>query len=82
MRSEKAHDVTHDGNTAPRDRYNPIKTIKTSFIGTMNMLGLAKRTKARFLLTSTSEVYGDPLVHPQVHCFQPLISKILILHLI
>ena len=37
-------------------RYNPIKTIKTSFIGTMNMLGLAKRTRARFLLTSTSEV--------------------------
>ncbi len=57
---------------SPRGRYNPIKTIKTSFIGTMNMLGLAKRTKARFLLTSTSEVYGDPLVHPQVrltlHC--------------
>ena len=46
-------------------RYNPIKTIKTSFIGTMNMLGLAKRTKARVLLTSTSEVYGDPLQHPQ-----------------
>ncbi|GAB4819821.1 hypothetical protein N2152v2_006867 [Parachlorella kessleri] len=46
-------------------KYNPIKTIKTSFIGTMNMLGLAKRTKARFLLTSTSEVYGDPLQHPQ-----------------
>ena len=46
-------------------RYNPIKTIKTSFIGTMNMLGLAKRTKARFLLSSTSEVYGDPLEHPQ-----------------
>ena len=37
-------------------RYNPIKTIKTSFLGTMNMLGLAKRTRARFLLTSTSEV--------------------------
>lgn len=37
-------------------RYNPIKTLKTSFLGTMNMLGLAKRTKARFLLTSTSEV--------------------------
>ena len=37
-------------------RYNPIKTIKTSFVGTMNMLGLAKRTRARFLLTSTSEV--------------------------
>lgn len=46
-------------------RYNPIKTIKTSILGTMNMLGLAKRTKARFLLTSTSEVYGDPLEHPQ-----------------
>ena len=42
-------------------RYNPIKTIKTSFLGTMNMLGLAKRTNARFLLTSTSEVlFGDP----------------------
>lgn len=46
-------------------RYNPIKTLKTSILGTMNMLGLAKRTKARFLLTSTSEVYGDPLEHPQ-----------------
>lgn len=46
-------------------RYNPIKTIKTNFLGTMNMLGLAKRTRARFLLTSTSEVYGDPIEHPQ-----------------
>merc|ERR1719499_597309 len=44
---------------------NPIKTIKTAFMGTMNMLGLAKRCKARILLTSTSEVYGDPLQHPQ-----------------
>ncbi|KDN37680.1 NAD(P)-binding protein, partial [Tilletiaria anomala UBC 951] len=44
---------------------NQIKTIKTNFMGTMNMLGLAKRTKARFLLASTSEVYGDPDVHPQ-----------------
>ncbi len=44
---------------------NPIWTIKTSVDGTMNMLGLAKRTKARVLLASTSEVYGDPLVHPQ-----------------
>jgi nucleoside-diphosphate-sugar epimerase len=49
----------------PPPRYNPIKTIKTGFIGTMNMLGLAKRCRARFLLTSTSEVYGDPLQHPQ-----------------
>lgn len=46
-------------------QYNPIKTVKTSVMGTMNMLGLAKRVKARFLLTSTSEIYGDPEQHPQ-----------------
>ncbi|KAK3037810.1 hypothetical protein RJ639_031851 [Escallonia herrerae] len=46
-------------------KYNPVKTIKTNVIGTLNMLGLAKRVGARILLTSTSEVYGDPLVHPQ-----------------
>eukprot|EP00793_Prasinoderma_coloniale_P003706 PRCOL_00003082-RA len=46
-------------------KHNPIKTVKTSFIGTMNMLGLAKRVGARFFLASTSEVYGDPTVHPQ-----------------
>ncbi|MBC8121124.1 MAG: SDR family oxidoreductase [Gemmatimonadaceae bacterium] len=46
-------------------QFNPVKTIKTSVIGTINMLGLAKRVKARILLASTSEVYGDPLVHPQ-----------------
>jgi UDP-glucuronate decarboxylase len=46
-------------------QYNPIKTAKVSFLGTFNMLGLAKRVKARFLLASTSEVYGDPAVHPQ-----------------
>lgn len=46
-------------------KYNPIKTTKTSVLGTMNMLGLAKRTRARFLISSTSEVYGDPLEHPQ-----------------
>ena len=46
-------------------QYNPVKTIKTNVIGTLNMLGLAKRVKARFLLASTSEVYGDPAVHPQ-----------------
>ena len=44
---------------------NPIKTIKTSFMGTINMLGLAKRIRARILLASTSEVYGDPADHPQ-----------------
>lgn len=49
----------------PHYQYNPIKTIKTSTEGTLNMLGLAKRVEARILLTSTSEVYGDPEVHPQ-----------------
>jgi UDP-glucuronate decarboxylase len=44
---------------------NPVKTIKTNVLGTMNMLGLAKRVNARFLISSTSEVYGDPEVHPQ-----------------
>ncbi len=46
-------------------QYNPIKTIKTSVMGSINTLGLAKRVKARVLLASTSEVYGDPEVHPQ-----------------
>lgn len=46
-------------------QHNPVKTIKASTVGMINMLGLAKRNKARILQTSTSEVYGDPLVHPQ-----------------
>ena len=46
-------------------QYDPIKTIKTSFIGALHALGLAKRCKARILQASTSEVYGDPEVHPQ-----------------
>ncbi|HTH39023.1 MAG TPA: UDP-glucuronic acid decarboxylase family protein [Pyrinomonadaceae bacterium] len=46
-------------------QYNPVKTVKTSVMGTINMLGLAKRVNARILQASTSEVYGDPLVHPQ-----------------
>ncbi|XP_010253235.1 PREDICTED: UDP-glucuronic acid decarboxylase 6 [Nelumbo nucifera] len=50
-------------------KYNPVKTIKTNVIGTLNMLGLAKRVGARILLTSTSEVYGDPLVHPQTESY-------------
>ncbi|KAK9068973.1 hypothetical protein SSX86_013089 [Deinandra increscens subsp. villosa] len=50
-------------------KYNPVKTIKTNVVGTLNMLGLAKRVGARFLLTSTSEVYGDPLQHPQVETY-------------
>ena len=47
-------------------QYNPIKTIKTSVMGAINMLGLAKRIKATVLQASTSEVYGDPNIHPQV----------------
>ena len=47
-------------------QYNPIKTMKTSILGAMNMLGLAKRVKARILQASTSEVYGDPIASPQV----------------
>ncbi|EYB85220.1 hypothetical protein Y032_0302g1853 [Ancylostoma ceylanicum] len=49
----------------PHYMYNPVKTIKTNTLGTINMLGLAKRVKATVLLASTSEVYGDPEVHPQ-----------------
>jgi len=50
-------------------QYNAIKTIKTNVMGTINMLGLAKRTKARILLASTSEIYGDPQIHPQVESY-------------
>jgi UDP-glucuronate decarboxylase len=49
----------------PHYQYNPIKTIKTSVMGAINCLGLAKRTKARVFQASTSEVYGDPQIHPQ-----------------
>lgn len=48
---------------------NPIKTVKTNVLGTLNILGLAKRVNARFLLASTSEIYGDPLEHPQVESY-------------
>ena len=50
-------------------QYNPIKTIKTSVMGTINMLGLAKRCKATILQASTSEVYGDPQIHPQIESY-------------
>jgi UDP-glucuronate decarboxylase len=46
-------------------QYNPVKTVKTNVMGMINMLGLAKRVRARILQASTSEVYGDPLIHPQ-----------------
>lgn len=57
-------------------QYNPVKTIKTNVIGTLNMLGLAKRVKARFLLASTSEVYGDPEVHPQTEEYRGNVNTI------
>ena len=50
-------------------QYNPIKTVKTSVMGVINMLGLAKRCKAKILQASTSEVYGDPHIHPQVESY-------------
>jgi len=50
-------------------QYNPIKTVKTSVMGAINMLGLAKRVKAKILQASTSEVYGDPNVHPQTESY-------------
>lgn len=53
----------------PHYQYNPIKTMKTSVLGIINMLGLAKRCKATILQASTSEVYGDPHVHPQVETY-------------
>jgi UDP-glucuronate decarboxylase len=57
-------------------QYNPVKTIKTNVMGTLNMLGLAKRVNARFLLTSTSEVYGDPEVHPQTEDYRGNVNPI------
>ena len=57
-------------------QFNPIKTTKTSFMGTYNMLGLAKRVGAKFLLASTSEVYGDPEEHPQTESYRGSVSTI------
>ena len=55
---------------------NPIKTLKTSVLGTLNMLGLAKRVRARILLASTSEVYGDPEVHPQLETYHGNVNPV------
>ena len=57
-------------------QYNPIKTAKTSFLGTYNMLGLARRVGARLLLASTSEVYGDPEIHPQPESYRGCVNTI------
>jgi UDP-glucuronate decarboxylase len=57
-------------------QYNPVKTIKTNVVGTLNMCGLAKRVKARILLASTSEVYGDPEMHPQTEEYRGNVNPI------
>lgn len=57
-------------------QYNPIKTTKTSVLGAINMLGMAKRCKARILQASTSEVYGDPEVHPQPESYRGCVNPI------
>ncbi len=57
-------------------QYNPIKTAKTSVIGSLNCLGLAKRCNARILQASTSEVYGDPEVHPQTENYRGCVNPI------
>jgi len=57
-------------------QYDPIKTTKTSVLGALNMLGLAKRTKARILQASTSEVYGNPEIHPQIETYHGNVNPI------
>ena len=57
-------------------QFNPIKTTKTSFMGTYNMLGLAKRVGAKFLMASTSEIYGDPKEHPQKETYTGSVNTI------
>jgi UDP-glucuronate decarboxylase len=57
-------------------QYNPIKTVKTNVMGTINMLGMAKRVRARILQASTSEVYGDPTVHPQTEDYHGNVNPI------
>ncbi|HPD31969.1 MAG TPA: SDR family oxidoreductase [Phycisphaerae bacterium] len=57
-------------------QYNPVKTIKTNVLGTYHMLGLAKRVRARILQASTSEVYGDPQVHPQAETYWGYVNPI------
>ena len=60
----------------PHYQYNPIRTIKTSIMGAMNSLGLAKRVNARVLQASTSEVYGDPKIHPQPETYKGSVNPI------
>ena len=57
-------------------QFNPVKTIKTNVMGTIHMLGVAKRVKAKYLLASTSEVYGDPREHPQKESYHGYVNPI------
>jgi UDP-glucuronate decarboxylase len=57
-------------------QYNPIKTMKTSVLGAINVLGMAKRCRAKVLQASTSEIYGDPQVHPQLESYRGLVNCI------
>lgn len=57
-------------------QYNPVKTVKTNVMGMINMLGLAKRVRARILQASTSEVYGDPIEHPQTESYRGNVNPI------
>src|SRR5208283_428335 len=59
-------------------QYDPVKTIKTNIMGTINIIGIAKRVKARILFASTSEVYGDPAVHPQKEDYWGNVNPIVI----
>jgi len=74
----EAHQIYHLACPASPVHYqnNPIKTLKTSVLGTLNMLGLAKRVKARILLASTSEIYGDPEVHPQPETYHGNVNPV------
>ncbi|RCS41488.1 SDR family NAD-dependent epimerase/dehydratase [Bremerella cremea] len=57
-------------------QYNPIKTMKTSVMGSINLLGMAKRCKARYLFASTSEIYGDPEIHPQPETYRGSVNTL------
>src|SRR5690606_34931689 len=60
----------------PHYQFNPVKTVKTNVLGTLNMLGLAKRVKARIVQASTSEVYGDPEEHPQKETYRGNVNPV------
>ncbi len=78
IKLDEVHKIWHLACPASPIHYqsNPIKTSKTSFLGTYNFLGLAKRTGAKFLLASTSEVYGDPEINPQIETYRGSVNTV------